>query len=258
MHTPVIRRSALITGGTGGIGVEVARQLAAEGYRVIVADLNEELARAVAASLPGDSHGAVALDVTDAGSVARAFDSAAGHPLGTIDVLVHAAGVLLTEPDGRHLPFWESGLPRWDSSMAINARGAFVCAAEYVRQRLRRPGANGRIVLFTSVAAQTGGSKTTFADYAASKAAVTGFMRAAARECAQLGITINAVAPGQIDTPMLRKNIPAGTPVDPHVIPVGRVGQPADVAAAIRYIVSPEASFITGATFDVNGGQRMQ
>jgi 3-oxoacyl-[acyl-carrier protein] reductase len=257
MHTTVPRRSALITGGTGGIGVEVARQLADEGYRIIVADLNEELARAVVATLPGSGHAALTLDVTDANDVARAFDTAAG-PLGTVDVLVHAAGVLLTEPDGRHLPFWESGLPRWDASMAINARGAFVCAAEFVRQRLRRPGADGRIILFTSVAAQTGGSKATFADYAASKAAVTGFMRAAARECAHLGITINAVAPGQIDTPMLRKNIPAGTPVDPQVIPVGRVGQPADVAAAIRYIVSPEASFITGATFDVNGGQRMQ
>ena len=79
-----------------------------------------------------------------------------------------------------------------------------------------------------------------------------------ARECAALGITMNAVSPGQIETPMLRKNIPAGTPVDSTVIPVGRVGQPEDVAAAIRYIVSPEASFITGATFDVNGGQRMQ
>lgn len=251
------QRCALITGGAGGIGAEVARQLAQEGYRVIVADLNLEQASALAQALPGTGHQALQLNVADPVSVQTAFELAEAS-WGPVDVLVNAAGVLLTDPEGRHLRFWESGLTRWDTSMAINARGCFLVAAAFVEQRLKRPVAHGRIVLFTSVTAQTGGSKKTYADYAASKAAVIGFMRVAARECASLGITVNAVSPGQIETPMLRKNVPAGTPVDAGVIPVGRVGQPSDVAAAIRYIASTDASFITGATFDVNGGQRMQ
>lgn len=251
------QRTAFVTGGASGIGAAVAHRLVQDGYRVVVADIDESRAAGMAAGLPGTGHAAVRIDVADAASVEAAFDQAT-QALGRIDVLVHAAGVLLTETDGCHRPFWESGLQRWDTTMAINARGAYLCSTAYVHQRLRNPGQNGRVILFTSVAAQTGGSKTTFADYAASKAAVIGFMRAAARECAHLDITVNAVAPGQIDTPMLRKNIPAGTPVDPLVIPVGRVGHPAEVADAIAYLVSPQSSFITGTTLDVNGGQRMQ
>jgi NAD(P)-dependent dehydrogenase (short-subunit alcohol dehydrogenase family) len=251
------QRRAMVTGGASGIGAAVARRLANDGYRVVVADLDKAGALDLAAGLPGAGHAAVHIDVADADSVEQAFAAALAQ-LGAIDVLVHAAGVLLTEHDGSHKPFWESAPARWDASMAVNARGAFLCSGAYLRQRLAYPAADGRVILFTSVAAQTGGSKKTYADYAASKAAVIGFMRAAARECAHLDITINAVAPGQIDTPMLRKNIPAGTPVDPLVIPVGRVGQPADVAEAIAYLVSPAASFITGVTLDVNGGQRMQ
>lgn len=257
MQATQARRSVLITGGASGIGAEVANQLALDGYRVVVADLNDERAAEVVASLSGSGHSAVRIDVSDADSVERAFATAEANA-GPIDVLVHAAGVMLTDPNGKHLKFWESGLQRWETSMAVNARGAYLSSSAFVKLRLQKPVQHGRVVLFTSVTAQTGGSKTTFADYAASKAAVIGFMRAAARECAALGITMNAVSPGQIETPMLRKNIPAGTPVDPAVIPVGRVGQPEDVAAAIRYIISAEASFITGATFDVNGGQRMQ
>lgn len=250
------RRTALITGAGSGIGAEVARRLAADGYRVVLADLNEAGARLVLDSLPGSGHAAVQIDVADAGSVERAFTQAEAQS-GPLDVLVHAAGVLLTQADGSLARFWESGLERWERTMAINARGTFLTSAEFMKLRVKRPVAHGRIVLFSSVAGQTGGGKT-YADYAASKAAVLGFMRAAARECAPLGITVNAIAPGQIETPMLRKNLPTGTLVDPKVVPLGRFGEPADVAAAVRFAVSPEAGFITGATFDVNGGQRIQ
>ncbi|MDX9698741.1 MAG: SDR family oxidoreductase [Rhodocyclaceae bacterium] len=257
MQAHISRRCALITGGASGIGAALAARLATDGYRIVVADINEEPAYQVAAGLPGGGHLAVAMDVSLPESVEQAFDTAETLA-GPVDILVNAAGVLLTEPDGKPLRFWESGLPRWERNMAINARGCLLTASTYVRRRLERPVAHGRIVLFSSVAAQTGGSKATFADYAASKAAVLGFMRAAARECAPLGITVNAVSPGQIETPMLRKNIPAGTAVDPGVIPLARFGQPQDVAATIGFIISPDADFITGATFDVNGGQRMQ
>jgi NAD(P)-dependent dehydrogenase (short-subunit alcohol dehydrogenase family) len=257
MNASPIRRCALITGGASGIGAALATRLAADGCRIVVADINADQARVVVAELPGTGHLALAMDVSSPESVEQAFENAEIEA-GPVDILVNAAGVMLTERDGTPLRFWESGLARWETNMAINARGCLLTAAAYVRKRLIQPVAHGRIVLFSSVAAQTGGSKATFADYAASKAAVLGFMRAAARECAALGITVNAVSPGQIDTPMLRKNIPAGTPVDAGVIPLARFGEPADVAATIAFIVSADADFITGATFDVNGGQRMQ
>ncbi|CAN5413507.1 SDR family NAD(P)-dependent oxidoreductase [soil metagenome] len=256
MSESISRRTALVTGGGSGIGAEIARRFAQDGYRVVVADLNEAGARSVAAELAGSDHAAVQLDVADAASVEQAFRQAESRS-GAIDVLVHAAGVLLTEHDGRHARFWESGLDRWERTMAINARGTFLVAAQFLRQRVEKPVAHGRVILFSSVAGQTGGGRT-YADYAASKAAVLGFMRAAARECAPLGITVNAIAPGQIETPMLRKNIPTGTAVDPKVVPLGRFGEPRDVAAAVHFAASVEAAFITGATFDVNGGQRIQ
>ncbi|MDB5850775.1 MAG: short-chain dehydrogenase, partial [Rhodoferax sp.] len=222
----------------------------------IAADRNATAATEVAATLAGSGHFAIQIDVADATSVDTALTRAEAQS-GPIDVLVHAAGVLLTEDDGHHARFWESGLARWEQTMAVNARGSFLVAAQFLRQRVQQPVAHGRVILFSSVAGQTGGGKT-YADYAASKAAVLGFMRAAARERAPLGITVNAIAPGQIETPMLRKNIPAGTLVDPKVVPLGRFGEPQDVAAAVRFAASIEAGFITGATFDVNGGQRIQ
>jgi 3-oxoacyl-[acyl-carrier protein] reductase len=250
------QRSALVTGGAGGIGAEVARQLAAQGYRVAVADLDVQRAQSVADSLGGGGHVAVAIDVADEASV-RAALARAEESVGPIHVLIHAAGALLTEPDGRVARFWEMDVARWDKAMAINARGTYLVASEFVRRRVLAPVDEGRIVLFSSITAQTGGSRQ-YADYGASKAAVLGFLRAAARECAPLGITVNAIAPGQIETPMLRQNLAADAVVDPKLVLMGRFGQPADIAAAVRYIVAPETSFVTGATFDINGGQRMQ
>ena len=256
MQTDTNRRTVLITGGAGGIGAGIAAQLAQQGYRVVLADLDVNQAASIAAALPGHDHCAVVMDVANEASVEQAFEQA--EAAGPVDVLVHAAGVLLTTPGKPTLKFWESGLELWEACMRINARGSYLCAAAFVRRRLQHAVPHGRIVLFSSVVGQNGGAKNSFADYAASKGAVFGFMRAAARECAALGITVNAVAPGHIDTPMLRKNIPAGTPVDTSLIPLGRLGQPEDIAAVVSYIISPEASYITGATFDVNGGLRMQ
>lgn len=255
MQTRTTRRAALITGGAGGIGAEIARSLASDGYLVVVADLDEHASSEIARSLPGDGHFGICMDVSEETAVEASMRHAEERA-GPIAVLVHAAGIMLTQSDGSLLRFWESGIDRWDSTMAINARGTFLTAAAFMRRRIARPVENGRIVLFSSLAGQATGSRP-YADYSASKAAVLGFMRAAARECAGFGITVNAIAPGQIETPMLRKNIPVGTPVNPAVL-MGRYGEPADIASAVRYLVAPETSFVTGATFDINGGQRMQ
>lgn len=252
VHT---RRRALVTGGASGLGAAISRRLAEEGYCVVIADVDLEGAASTVKTLKGDEHAHVKADVSDLESVREAFAVAEStHPM---DIVVNAAGILLTEADARVAKFWEIGLDRWERTMAVNARGSLLVASEFVRRRIERPVAEGRIVFFSSIVGQTGGVRP-FADYAASKAAVIGLLRAAARDCADLNITVNAIAPGQIETPMLRKNIPAGTPVDPNVIPLGRVGRPFEVAALVNFIVSIDASFITGATFDANGGQRMQ
>jgi 3-oxoacyl-[acyl-carrier protein] reductase len=250
------RRTALITGGAGGIGAAIARQLADDGHRVVIADLDAGRAQAVAGALAGEGHSALSLDVGSEESVRRGL-AEAEHAVGPLHVLVHAAGQVPSQADGGHARFWEFGVDRWDRVMAVNARGTYLVAAEFMRRRVDTPVENGRIVVFSSITGQTGGSRTV-TDYAASKAAVLGFLRSAARECAPLGITVNAVAPGQIETPMLRESLGAHAEVDPRIVPVGRFGQPHEVAQLVRYIVSPETSFVTGATFDINGGQRMQ
>jgi len=249
------QRRVLVTGGASGIGAEVARRLALGGWRVAVADLDADKASTVAAALPGSGHLPVHIDVADEVSVGSAFEEAEAR-VGPLRAVVHAAGVILTGPPMSTLPaFWDAGVQRWDRTMSINARGTYLVSAAFLRHRVRHPVEHGRLVLFSSVSGQMGGL---YADYAASKAAVLGFMRVAARECAPLGITINAIAPGQIDTPMLRRRLPQDAAVDRHVIPVGRLGQTRDIASMVDFLLSDETDFITGATLDINGGQRMQ
>ena len=249
------RSNVFITGAGSGLGAAAARKLASEGWRLAIADLDAVRAQSVATSLHGQGHLAIQLDVSDEDSVASAF-KIAEQAMGPIRALVNAAGVILTERALEAPPrFWETPTERWDRTLAINLRGSFLPCVQFMRHRVQAPIEHGRIILFSSISGQTGGS---YADYAASKAGLLGFMRVAARECAPLGITMNAIAPGMIDTPMLRQRLAPGAVVDPQLVPVGRLGQPEDIASVVSFIASEQSAFITGATFDVNGGQRMQ
>lgn len=255
MTTTDQRPKAFVTGAGSGLGAAAARRLACEGWRVVIADLDADRAQRVVASLEGQGHLAIPLDVSDEDSVARAFERAESDH-GLVQVLVNAAGVILTERALEAPPrFWEAPIERWDRTLAVNLRGSFLPCVQFMRRRAQTPIEHGRIILFSSISGQTGGA---YADYAASKAGLLGFMRVAARECAPLGITMNAIAPGMIDTPMLRQRLATDAVVPPELIPVGRLGQPEDIAAVVSFIASPQSAFITGATFDVNGGQRMQ
>jgi 3-oxoacyl-[acyl-carrier protein] reductase len=249
-------RIALVTGGARGIGAANCRALAEDGLTVAVADIDHGAALATAQGLPGEGHIAVAIDVTDEASVVAAFD-AVEQRLGRAGVLVAGAGVLLFKPDGNRPLIHEITLQDWQRTMTVNATGCFLTCREYVR---RAPDSDplGRVVTISSVAAQLGGYRSSAA-YIASKAAVIGFTKALAREVAHRGITVNGVAPGLIDAPMLRLSLdPANDAAAAAQIPLQRLGLSEDVATAVRHLVSEAAGYQTGTTVDVNGGYRMQ
>jgi NAD(P)-dependent dehydrogenase (short-subunit alcohol dehydrogenase family) len=250
------RRVALITGGGSGIGAAAAGLLARAGCAVAVTDLRPEAAHAVAATLPGTGHRGFALDVAEEAQIADVF-AAAEREIGPVAVLVCCAGIIISPPPAPP-DIAEMEAANWDRTFDVNARGVFLCIREYMRARLKSPVADGRIVAISSAAAQIGGYRGS-ADYIASKAAVIALIKVAARQGAKHGITANSVAPGPIETPMYRAAVPVGAEGPMlGLVPLGRLGQPEEVAAAIAFLASREAGYITGSTIDVNGGYRMQ
>lgn len=250
------RRVALVTGGAGGIGLAVCRALTLEGVCVTVLDRDAAAAAAVAQGLPGVSHLGLACDVADEASVAAAFDRAE-QALGPMTILVCCAGIQPLRPDGTRAPVREMAADVWDATLAVNLRGTFLCCREFAR-RFRPAPAGGRIVTIGSISGQLGGIRASAA-YSASKAAVAGLTKALARELAPDGITVNCVAPGVIDAPMLHTLRPPedGTPIAASV-PAGRLGTADEVADAVRYLASKAAAYVTGTTLDVNGGLLMR
>jgi NAD(P)-dependent dehydrogenase (short-subunit alcohol dehydrogenase family) len=223
-------RVALVTGSARGIGRRIAETLAAAGARVAGGDL-------IAPEVEGVL--GVELDVTDERSVDAAF-TAVEAELGSPTLLVLNAGVFVIEP------LEHTSLESWRRTMAVNLDGAFLCARRALPAM--RDGGFGRIVAIGSSAGIAGGS-VPCAAYAASKAGVMTFAKAIAREYGSHGITANAVAPALIRTGMLE-----GIESLADRIPVGRVGEPEDVAACVAFLCSDSASYITGEVIDVNGG----
>lgn len=252
-----MNRIALVTGGGRGIGQEVCRVLAEAGLTVAAADIDAASARRSAAELPGAGHAGYQVDVADEDSVEALF-AAVERDLGPVAVLVCNAGKLLLH-EGRRPLIAETSLDNWQDMLGVNATGTFLCARAFLWRRQDEPVPHGRVVTVSSVAAQLGGYNASAA-YIAAKAAVLGLTKAIAREGAPLGITANAVAPGLIDTDMMR--LAAGgagtTPASAANVPLGRLGQPRDVAEAVAFLASPASAYLTGTTIDVNGGYRMQ
>jgi len=238
---------ALVTGASRGIGRAIAARLAAQGATVVAAARGDHAREAVQElRAAGHCAEALTLDVTDAAAVAAApKDIVARH--GRLDILVSNAGIT------RDQLLMRMKREDWDAVLATNLTATFLLAQSAMRPMLKQQG--GRIIVVGSVVGQMGNAGQT--NYAASKAGLIGFAKALAREVASRAITVNVVAPGMIETDMTRV-IGEKTQGDLVAqIPLGRLGTADDVAAAVCFLASDEASYITGHVLAVNGGMYM-
>ena len=243
-------RVALVTGGSRGIGRAICVALARRGAKVIVnyaskADAAAETAELVTAA--GGQAAIAGFDVADAGAVAEAVKQI-GKDHGGLDILVNNAGVAI---NGLLLRFKDE---QWARTLGVNLTGAFLCARAAASLLLRAK-EHGRIVNITSVVGEAGNPGQ--ANYAAAKAGVAGMSRALAQELGSRNITVNCVAPGFIDTDMTRALPDAQRDALLARIPLGRLGQPEEIAATVAFLASPRAGYITGSTINVNGGMYM-
>ena len=238
---------AIVTGASRGIGRGIAMALAARGAVVVAAARGENAAATVAEIVAaGGTAEAAAVDVTDGESV-TALMAGTVERHGRIDILVNNAGV------ARDQLVLRMKRDDWDSVIAANLTGAFVCAQAAVKTMVRQR--SGRIISISSVVGQMGNAGQV--NYAASKAGLIGLTKALAKEVASRGITVNAVTPGLIETDMTRAMTDKAENDWSGQIPLGRIGTAADVAAAVCFLASDEASYITGHVLAVNGGMYM-
>ncbi|HEV2388578.1 MAG TPA: 3-oxoacyl-[acyl-carrier-protein] reductase [Candidatus Acidoferrales bacterium] len=241
-------RVALVTGASQGIGEAIARAMAAAGAKVTAAARNaEKLAEVVGAiSSAGGEALAVTLDVADAGQVKAGFRRALDR-FGRLDILVNNAGITR---DGLAI---RMKLEDWEAVLRTNLTGAHLCAQQAMGPMLRQRW--GRIINISSVVAQRGNPGQ--ANYVATKAGLIGLTKALAAELASRNVTVNAIAPGFIATAMTGSLAPGVVEQLSSRIPLGRLGAPADVAAAAVFLASEEAGYITGQVLSVNGGMYM-
>lgn len=239
-------RVALVTGGAGGIGHAVVKALAAHGAQVVAADKNLAETGGLAAVHP------VRLDVTKSGEIAACVNQILKQ-FGRLDILVNVAGVVSLGNSGQVTE------AEWDRVMDINLKGTFLCC-QAVIPAMKQAGF-GRIVNMGSVLGKNGGNPRPWIDpseqerasnvaYGVSKAGVQAVTTWLAKELASAGITVNSVAPGPVASAMTRQ-FPESLRA---LIPVGRMGEADEIAAAVLFLASPQSAFITGETLDVNGG----
>jgi 2-hydroxycyclohexanecarboxyl-CoA dehydrogenase len=236
---------AVVTGGARGLGRAIALRLARDGADVSVWDLKLEGAEETAATIRETGRRAIACggDASKAGDIAQCAAQTRAK-LGPISILVNNAAL---SPFGKFDTITED---MWDRLMAINMKGPFLCCKEIVPEM--RAAGWGRIINISSSSAQTGGASSVH--YAASKGGVIGFTKALAIELATTGITVNNVPPGFVDTEGLRES-PVNVETYAPTTPMKRPGRPENIAAAVAFLASEDADYITGHSLSVNGGR---
>ena len=254
---------AVVTGAASGIGRAIAAALAADGFSVVIADLDEANGRTAAAEIGVSNQGRTIfhrVDVTDRASVGAAIE-ACTHQFGSIKVMVNNAG--FNKPE----PFLEASEDTWHKIMNVNALGVMIGIQEAAKAMIAKK-TNGKIINTASIAGRTGYAE--WAPYCASKFAVVALTHAGARALAANGITVNAFAPGVVATPLweqLDKDLMAmgvssapGEAMDnfSKSILLGRVAQPADVVGTVRFLASPASDYMTGQVLMIDGGMILQ
>ncbi|MET7769303.1 3-oxoacyl-ACP reductase FabG [Nocardia sp. NPDC005366] len=242
-------RTAIVTGGASGIGAAVASRLAADGNLVAIFDLDGEAAVALASELEqaGGKAIGLAVDVTDRAAIDAGIDETRAR-LGRPTILVTSAGLSIERN------FLDVTAEMWNQSLAVNLTGTFDCCQAVLPDMIAEGW--GRIVTISSSSVHSGSAW--LAGYVAAKSGVVGLTKSLALEFARNGITVNTIPPGFVDTPMLRQAVERGffdVEGQTERTPVGRIGRPEDIAAACAYLVSEEASYVTGQIIGVNGGR---
>ena len=238
---------AIVTGASRGIGRGIAEMLATRGALVVAGARGDNATATVDVIREAGGHAeAVALDVTDSASV-EAMMTGVLERHGRVDVLVNNAGIT------RDQLMLRMKRQEWDEVIATNLTSAFTCVQAVLKPMIKQRA--GRIVSISSVVGQMGNAGQ--ANYAASKAGLIGFSKALAREVASRNITVNVVAPGLIDTDMTRAVAEKAQAEWESIIPLKRLGTPQDIAAAVCFLASDEAAYITGQVLAVNGGMYM-
>lgn len=241
---------ALVTGARRGMGKSHAIVLAKQGVKVIVTDIDLVECQLVADEIKANGGEAIALklDVSKSSEVNQVFDEAIKH-FGRLDILVNNAGIFLPKLA------LEMNEEEWDRTLDVNLKGEFLCAQRAAKEMAKNKW--GRIINISSIA--SGGVGIGFegaAHYAASKGGIIGMTESLAIEFAPFGITVNAIAPGAIDTPMVGAAQMPKKEMDEMIagIPLKRIGKPEEISAAVIFLASEEASYVTGVTFYVDGG----
>ena len=239
---------ALITGGAQGIGRIISEELASQGAHVILADINLEGAEKIAIGIKssGGQASAVRIDVANAADVRGVFDSIL-KKYKPVDIVVNNAGITR---DGLLVRMKEVD---WDLVLNINLKGSFLCSQQAAKQMMKQK--SGSIINIASIVGMMGNFGQS--NYSASKSGLIGFTKTLAREVAPRGIRANAVAPGFIDTEMTKVLEESVRSKLIDQIPLARLGQPEDVANCVSFLVSENASYITGQVINVNGGMLM-
>lgn len=245
MTEPILQgKTAIVTGAGRGIGKAIATAIHGKGACVVIADLDEATAKQTAQDLGERAH-AIQTDVSKSGDVQNMVDTTIER-FGGVDILANNAGI------DNAVSILDMDEEEWDRVMAINLKSVFLCTKACLPSMIERGG--GNVISTASIVARQGAMNGGI-HYAASKGGIIAFTKTLARQMAKHNIRANAIAPGVVDTDLIREHMPAEMRAKVEAaIPAGRLAHTDEIGSVVAFLVSPEASYVNGATIDVNGG----